>query len=95
MTEKKERVYEKVGRAYVRLLAEKLRELEENQAEIRADIGELLGREISAFMDVDPRMARDFTHQIADVIDRYIHAKAVYDDVKKYLEVLVRRFEDV
>jgi len=81
-----EKVYERIGRQYVRLMAKKLREIEEEQTKLKRGIAEILRYKFEDLVVTDLRKARDFLHEAAILIDRYRSIDEQLNDFKAHLE---------
>jgi len=66
-----DKVAEKIGRQYVKLVAEKLRDIEQKEAELTRKVAELLGTPFQELLETDIDRALKYVNELSYVLQLY------------------------
>jgi predicted nuclease with TOPRIM domain len=87
-----DKVMEKIGRQYVKLMAEKLMELEKEQKELAERIAQITGIEIEGSLVKDPEKVIRFLHELAYLIEHYYRLTKELEQFKQHFEAVSKAF---
>jgi hypothetical protein len=87
------KVMEKIGRQYVRLVAEKLMELESRQRDIAEKISSMMGVDIRELLASDPEKAIRFLYETAYLVEHYYRLTKELEQFKQHFENVRKAME--